>query len=219
MTAASHLEDQTRAIERCYHEHSMTRSTLEAYLKTAREVSGMLLTNLLRAANLIKSFKQVAVDQTSEEKRIFKLKECIDDVLLSLRPELKKTQLPIAVSCPDHLELESYPGSFAQIFTNFVMNSLIHAFAPGNSGEIALHIREQHDTLWIRYSDNGKGMSPHERSQIFEPFYTTKRGQGGSGLGLHIVYNLVTQRLNGSIACESAPGEGTTFVIHLPLVE
>jgi signal transduction histidine kinase len=145
------------------------------------------------------------------------LKQYLDDVLLSLGPRLKKTPHTIMVSCPENLELESYPGAFSQILTNFIINSLLHAFIPDVPGKIELHIYEEHGTLRIRYSDNGKGMNPQERSHIFEPFYTTKRGQGGSGLGLHIVYNLVTQRLHGSITCESKPGEGMTFMIQIPI--
>jgi PAS domain S-box-containing protein len=217
VTAASHLGDQTREIAQHYHEHKMKRSDLEHYLNTAREAAGILLTNLQRAADLVHSFKQVAVDQASGKKRRFKLKSYIDDVLVSLHPKLKKTSHTIIVTCPEDLELESYPGAFSQILTNFIMNSLIHGFTPGILGKIELHIHAEQGVLRIRYSDNGKGMSKQERSRIFEPFYTTKRGQGGTGLGLHIVYNLVTQRLNGSITCESTPGEGTTFMIQIPI--
>jgi signal transduction histidine kinase len=217
ITAASYLADQTREIEQRYRGCTMKRSDLENYLGAAREAAGMLLTNLQRAVDLIRGFKQVAVDQTSEEKRRFKMKDYLDEVLLSLHPKLKKTPHIITVTCPENLEIESYPGAFSQILTNFVINSLIHGFVSDIPGKIGLHIHEEQGTLLIRYSDNGKGMSTQECSRIFEPFYTTKRGQGGSGLGLHIVYNLVTQRLNGSITCESTPGEGTTFMIQIPL--
>jgi signal transduction histidine kinase len=177
----------------------------------------MILGNLRRAADHIRSFKQVAVDQTSEDKRRFKLKDYLDEVLLSLHPTLKKTTHTIMVNCPDDLEIESYPGAFSQIITNFILNSLSHGFEHKEHGHILLDITCQNDTLQLRYSDNGKGIPQEECSRVFEPFYTTKRGQGGSGLGLHIVYNLVTQRLNGYIECESMSGIGTAFILQIPL--
>ena len=132
-------------------------------------------------------------------------------------PKLKKTRHTVIINCPEDLELDSYPGTFAQIITNFVINSLIHGFEDQDQGNIVIHVTREHGILLIRYSDNGKGMTEEERSQIFEPFYTTKHGQGGSGLGLHIVYNLVTKRLQGNIVCESTPDVGTTFIIQIPL--
>jgi signal transduction histidine kinase len=217
VTAASHLEDQTREIMQQYHAQTMTRTALESYLQTATEIVKMLLANLRWAANLIQSFKQVAVDRTSEEKRRFRLKDYIDAVLVSLGPKLKRTPYTVTVQCPEDLEIESYPGAFSQIFTNFVMNSLDHAFSPDMPGEISVHIWKESGMLSIRYSDNGKGMSSQQCSRVFEPFYTTKRDQGGSGLGLNIVHNLVTQTLNGTIQCESQVGKGTAFLLRLPV--
>jgi signal transduction histidine kinase len=217
VTAASHLDQKSREMERLYREDKMTRSDLEYYLKTACQSSAMILGNLRRAADHIQSFKQVAVDQASGEKRRFKLKEYLDEILLSLHPKLKRTSHTITVNCSDDLEIESYPGAFSQIITNFVLNSLSHGFEHKEHGQIVLDITCQNDTLQIRYSDDGKGISLEERSRIFEPFYTTKRGQGGSGLGLHIVYNLVTHRLNGHIECVSTPSVGTTFILQIPL--
>jgi signal transduction histidine kinase len=217
VTAASHLQQQTRDIETRYQEQDITRSSLEDYLQIARESTVMILENLKRAADNMKSFKQMAVDQTHDTKRVFNLKQCIDNVLLSLHPKLKTTQHMVTVQCADNLEIDSYPGAFSQIITNFVMNSLIHGFENHKHGQITLQIRREGEKLQLIYGDNGKGMSEQEQSRIFEPFYTTKRDQGGSGLGLHIVYNLVTQTLEGEITCESAPGSGTTFLITIPM--
>lgn len=217
VTAASHLDHKTRELKVLYNKGQMKRSDLEKYLKTANESAGMILGNLLRAAEIIKSFREVAVDQTSEKKRTFKLREYIDEILLNLHPKLKKTRHSVTVLCPEALELDSYPGIFSQIITNFVMNSLIHGFDHNTQGEIEIEVTREDDILRIRYSDNGKGMSEEIRSRVFEPFYTTKRGQGGTGLGLHIIYNLVTQRLNGHIGCESTLGKGATFIIQLPI--
>jgi len=219
VTAASYLEQTSREIAQRHQEGVMTPSDMENYLKIATKSSGMILGNLRRAANLIHSFKQVAVDQTTNEKRKFNLKEYIDEILLSLHPKLKKTRHSVTVLCPEDLELHSYPGAFSQITANFVINSLIHGFEHKAQGEILLEVTRENDTLQLRYSDNGKGISEEERSRIFEPFYTSKRGQGGTGLGLHIVYNLVTQRLNGHIECKSTPGEGTIFTIQMPIEE
>lgn len=217
VTAASHLEQKTRELNVLYHKGQMECSDLEKYLKTANESAGIILRNLRRAAEIIRSFKEVAVDQTSEQERTFNLRGYIDEILLNLHPKLKKTRHSVTVLCPEDLELDSYPGMFSQMITNFVMNSLVHGFDPNTQGEIEIEATREADILRIRYSDNGKGMREEIRSRVFEPFYTTKRGQGGTGLGLHLIYNLVTQRLNGHIRCESTPGKGTTFIIQLPL--
>ncbi len=217
VTAASYLQQKSQEIAQLYQQGTITRSDLESYLKTATESSEMILNNLRRAADHIRSFKQVAVDQTSGDRRTFKLKEYLDEVLLSLHPKLKKTKHTIIVHCPDDLEIDSYPGAFSQIITNFVLNSLKHGFEGKEQGHIVLEVTHQNGQLQLRYNDDGRGMTQEERSRIFEPFYTTKRSQGGSGLGLHIVYNLVTQKLNGCIECESASGVGTTFIIQMPL--
>ena len=217
VTTASHLEQKTQDLESLYQESKMTRSDLEKYVQTARESTSIILNNLRRAAQHIHSFKLVAVDQTSGEKRRFKLKEYLEEVLLSLHPKLKRTRHVVKVNCPEGLELDSYPGVFSQIITNLVVNSLIHGFEHKPQGEIVLDCNRINGAIRIRYSDNGRGMSKEELSRIFEPFYTTKREQGGSGLGLHIIYNLITQTLHGQIECESTPGSGTTFTIQIPI--
>ncbi len=217
VTAASHLEEKTRTFKSLYQEGRMTRSDMEKYLTTALNSTGMILKNLQRAAEQVQSFKQVSVDQSSSEQRRFRLKAYINDLLFSLHPTLKRTQHTVTVLCPEDLEIHSYPGAFSQIMTNFIMNSLTHAFEDTPQGEMRLEVSREQRTLRIRYRDNGKGMTPEERSHVFEPFYTTKRGQGSTGLGLYIVYNLVTQKLKGSIECESAAGAGTTFSVQIPI--
>lgn len=217
ITAASHLEQQTKELVTHYHNNTMRRSELEHYLNVAEQVSRMLLINLQLAADQIQIFKQVAVDQTSSERRFFNLKNYLNDVLLSLHPKLRNTQYTITINCPDTLNLDSYPGAFSQIVRNLVLNSLIHGFEHQEQGEITLDVTLQAESLQLRYTDNGKGIGKEEIPRIFEPFYTTKRGHGGSGLGLHIVYNLVTQQLQGTIMCESQPGAGATFLIQMPL--
>jgi signal transduction histidine kinase len=136
---------------------------------------------------------------------------------MSLRPRLKKTQHTVTVNCPEHIELDSYPGAFSQILTNLVMNSLIHGFEEIEQGEIVIDVSQNEHTLLVTYSDNGKGVEQEHLTRIFEPFFTTGRGRAGSGLGLHIIYNVVTQTLGGQIHCTSTPGENTTFTITVPL--
>ena len=218
VTAASYLEFQTQELLSRYHANTMTRTELERYLKTAEESSDILLSNLQRAAKLIRSFKQVAVDQSLEEKRRIRLKAYLDDIFLSLQPALKKTQHVLSIECPETLEISTYPGALSQIMTNLVMNSLIHAFEDRDRGEIRIHIvLKEEEIMSFIYQDNGKGIPEEHIPKVFDPFFTTKRSEGGSGLGLHIVYNLVTQKLKGSITCQSHPGEGATFTITLPL--
>jgi PAS domain S-box-containing protein len=217
VTAASHLEHATQEILARFEQDHMTRSDLDAYLHTAGESARMILANLARAAENIQSFKQVAVDQTHDARRPFNLKHCIDNVLLSLRPKLKRTPYTIAVTCPDTLELDSYPGAFSQILTNFMMNALLHGFDGRAEGQITLTVQQRQADLQITFHDNGRGMEADQLAHIFEPFFTTRREQGGTGLGLHIVYNLVTQTLGGQIECSSVPNQGTTFVLTIPL--
>ena len=219
VTAASHFEQETHKMNMSYNREQMTRSSFERYLRTASQSASIILTNLERAAELIQSFKQVSVDQTSETKRRFHLQSFLNDILLSLQSEFRKRQhCTISLLCADTIELISYPGAFAQIVTNFIMNSFLHAFTPDVQGEIRLEASQDGKMLHFIYRDNGSGIPQEQLSHIFEPFYTTKRGRGGSGLGLYIVYNLVTQRLQGHITCESTLGEGTAFYLEIPLI-
>lgn len=217
VTAASLLRDRTAAFEDIYKSGQMKRSDLEKYLDTADQSSTMLLSNLNRAAELIQSFKQVAVDQSTEGHRRFSVKTYMDEILLSLRPKLKRTQHRIDVRADDDLELNSDPGAFSQIVTNLVLNSITHAYEPDEQGHMVFDFTPRGDRLIFVYSDDGCGIPPDNLDKIFEPFFTTRRGQGGSGLGLHIIYNLITQKLGGTIRCESEVGVGTRFIIELPM--
>lgn len=217
VTAASHLQEKTKEITELFSKSLMKKSDLEKYINLSNESSEVILANLQRASELIKSFKQVAVDQSNEEKRSFKIKEYLSQVLLSLKPKLKKTNIAIGVNCEEDLEIYSYPGAFSQVITNLVMNSLVHAFNDGQEGTIIFDIEKQDNNILFTYSDNGKGIDKEIIGKIFDPFFTTKRGQGGTGLGLNIIYNIVTQTLGGSITCESEPGTQTIFKIVFPI--
>jgi len=216
ITAMSVWEDRTHEVQQLYQSGQMKRADFEEFLQLLTESGKLIANNLQRAAELIQSFKQVAVDQSSEAARTINLKAYIGEVVNSLRPALKQTQLTVTIS-GDEVALPSYPGALAQIVTNLVLNSVIHAYLPDATGHLTITIQPQADKVLFRYSDDGIGIPPEHHHKIFEPFFTTRRGQGGSGLGLHIVYNLVTQKLGGTIMFQSQVGSGTTFTITLPL--
>lgn len=216
VTAASHLEDATRELMRVIADGQITRATLSTYQADALHSAQLILSNLRRAGQLIKSFKQVAVDQSSEQAREIDLKSYLEEVLVSLGPALKKTAHKIQIKCPEDLHVRTYPGAVSQIVVNLVMNSLIHGFEGIVQGEIRIECQSYDEEWLLLYRDNGVGMSEEVRQRVFDPFFTTKRGQGGSGLGLHVVYNLVTQLLRGSLDCISSPGQGVEFQIQMP---
>ncbi|WP_051340969.1 PAS domain-containing sensor histidine kinase [Azospirillum halopraeferens] len=218
LTGITHLADATRQFRGRIAEGAVRRTDLAEYMDTAAEVCALIETNLHRAGELIQSFKQTAVDQTSEERRAFDLKDYLDDVLTSLHPRLKKMQHGVGVQCPEGLIVDGYPGALFQVLTNLTMNALTHAFPDGQAGRIDLSVtRCGADEVELRFTDDGCGIPDANRLRIFDPFFTTKRGAGGSGLGLHIVYNIVTKRLRGTIRVESEEGKGTTFILRFPL--
>jgi signal transduction histidine kinase len=141
----------------------------------------------------------------------------VGEIVTSLKPRLKTTNLEIEVNCNDGVTINSYPGAISQILTNLIVNSITHGYEPGDEGRIKIDLDMYGASLMIVYADDGQGMAENDRRQIFEPFFTTKRGRGGSGLGMSIVYNLVTLKLNGTVECESAPGDGTRFTIKIPI--
>ena len=218
VTAASLLAQKTRECSELFATNAMKRSDLESYFEIARESSKMILSNLERASDLIQRFKQVAVDQTSENMQTIVLKECLDNILLSLHPALKMSSHTVQVQCGVDIVLESYAGALEQVVTILVMNSLVHGFEGVENGIMGVEVCKQQDHVVIQFSDNGNGIPEEYLEKIFDPFFTTKRGNGGTGLGLHILYNLVTQTLGGIVECESHCGQGTTFRMTIPQV-
>ena len=194
----------------------MTKKDFEAFVDDMEESSLLITSNLNRAADLVQSFKKVAVDRSSDELREFNVKIYVSDILQSLKPSLKKTKHSVDVDCPDDLKIKSYPGALSQIFTNLIMNSIVHGFEGIDGGKITISIMRNEKDVIIIYKDDGVGISRENINRIFEPFYTTKRGTGGSGLGLNITMNLVTNTLNGSIVCDSDVGKGVKFTITFP---
>ncbi len=216
LTGSSHLLEISNELERSYKNDKMSQEEFEEYLKTSTELANLINTNLKRAASLVKSFKQVAVDQTSEEKREFIFKEYINEILSSLHSITKKTKLDIKVLCDDNLKVNSYPGAFSQIFTNLIMNSIIHGYEKDEKGELIIEIIKKDKEINIIYKDDGKGIPKENINKVFDPFFTTNRENGGSGLGLNIIYNIVNTKLNGRIKCNSKE-KGVEFIVLIEI--
>lgn len=220
VTAVSHLQVITKEFNELYKNGGLSRQNLTDYLAESDEAVAIIFSNLERASQLIRSFKQVSVDQSNEAMRMFNVKKYLGEILLSLHPNLKRTHHKITVNCDDNLVMDSFPGAFAQIITNFILNSLAHAYDPNDAGQIVITIVEDaRGRVRLTYSDDGKGMEKAVMDKIFEPFFTTKRGMGGTGLGLSVLYNIVKQKFGGTIECRSELGKGTTFIIDFPLGE
>lgn len=219
LTAASHLQELTTEFNQLCLHGSPRRHDLVDYLGELHETSSIIVNNLDRAGKLIQSFKQVSADQSSEICRHFNIRNYLDEIILSMQPQLKKTNHQVTIDCAEDLTMNGFPGALSQIITNLIMNSIIHAYNPGDDGKIKISAQIKNSKIILIYTDDGKGMDSHVLSKIFDPFYTTKRGHGGTGLGLHIVYNIVTQRFKGTILCESKLGQGARFKICLPFTK
>ena len=219
LTVASSLERKTALFADEVGRGNLKRSSLNEFLETSRDAASQLVANLNRAAELIQSFKQVAADRNYSDQRIFDLGDLTEQVVMSLRPGLRKHHLTLSVDCQPNLTMNSYPGPYGQVLTNLFLNSVAHAFPDGKPGAVDIQVRESgKDNVEIIFSDNGCGMSLDVRRRAFDPFFTTRRDQGGTGLGLHIVYSIVTNRLGGRLDLDSEPGGGTRIQIILPRV-
>jgi signal transduction histidine kinase len=198
---------------------AVRRSRLDEFLSGSQEAAKQLVANLNRAADLVQSFRQVAVDRSQAERRTFDLKEATEQIVASLRPALKRSSIALSLNLPEGIVMDSYPGPYGQVLTNLVLNALVHAFPDSRTGSIRLTARAIGSfQVEVEFVDDGIGMSAEVQHRAFEPFFTTRRNRGGTGLGLHIVYNLVTRQLGGRVRLESDLGHGTTFRIRLPLI-
>ncbi|MGH6712517.1 MAG: PAS domain S-box protein [Bradyrhizobium sp.] len=217
LTVASALERKTANFTAEVGRGELRRSSLTEFLETSRDASSQLVANLNRAAELIQSFKQVAADRNYSDQRSFDLGDLTEQVVMSLRPGLRKHNLTLNVDCQPNLMMNSYPGPYGQVLTNLFLNSVAHAFPDGKAGTVDIQVRESgKDNVEVLFSDNGCGMSLDVRRRAFDPFFTTRRDQGGTGLGLHIVYSIVTNRLGGRLDLDSEPGGGTRIQMILP---
>jgi PAS domain S-box-containing protein len=216
LTVATALERKTATIATELAQGTLRRSSLLEFLKISREASSQLVGNLNHAAELIRSFKQVATDRNQSNQSTFDLRDLTEQIVLSLRPGLKKN-LTLKVECEPNLNMNSYPGPYGQVLTNLFLNSVNHAFADGKEGSIEIKVLASgKDDVEILFSDDGCGMSSDNRRKAFDPFFTTRRAQGSTGLGLHIVHSLVTNYLGGHLRLDSNVGEGTKVRLILP---
>lgn len=217
VTASTLLGDRLNEIKDAFEDKTLKSSQLKKFLHEGDENIAIIYRNLNRAADLISSFKKVAVDQSSEDVRQFNVRELLTEVLMTLRPQLSTLSHNINIECPEDLLIISKPGPINQILINLIMNSVIHGFEFKDEGTISISVMSLSNQLNIIFTDDGKGVDESIKKKIFEPFTTTKRGEGGSGLGLHLVYNLVTQALGGTIILTSEENNGVNFEINFPI--
>ncbi len=220
ITGITHIESETKSILRAMEDEKLGKNALIEYLHVVKEMSESMYLSLKNASDIIRSFKQVAIDQHTENKRDFNLKIYCDEVLLSLHNKIKHTKIEVYNEIDSKVNLTSYAGIFSQAWTNFIMNSLIHGYEDKSiEGKIFIRGWIKSDILYLSYEDDGKGITEENLQKIFDPFFTTKRGKGGSGLGLSIIYNLIQHKLNGEISCTSKIDEGIKMMITIPMKE
>jgi len=219
LLAASTLQDGTREFKRLLAEGQLRRSELQAFCDTAEASAGLLVRGLASAAGLVSSFKQLAVDQTSERRREFDLAQLCEEVQLSLINRLRKDGHHLQIEVEPGLSLDSYPGPLGQVLSNLVLNAIIHGFEGRQNGQMRIEAEAAGaERVRLRFSDDGRGIAAEHLSRVFDPFFTTKLGSGGSGLGLHLCYTLVRSMLGGEISVSSEPGQGAVFELLLPRV-
>jgi signal transduction histidine kinase len=217
LTVASSFARRCEAFAAELRTPPLRRSSLDDFVTTSHAAADQLVANLQRAGELIQSFKQVAVDRSHTERREFDLAEATDQIIASLRPVLRKLPLSLVVDVPAGISMNSYPGSYGQVLTNLFLNTVVHAYPDGRAGTLAVSAQAVgSDDVEITIADDGVGMAEEVRRRAFDPFFTTRRDHGGTGLGLHIIFNIVTQSLGGRLTLDSAPGRGTTFRIRIP---
>lgn len=215
-TAATHLKDKTISFTESYQKNSLTRSEFEAYLAEVEESISLIISNISKSSAISQNFKKIASDRTNENTKSFNLKHYLEEIILSLKPQIRKTKHIIQINIPEHIEISTYPGVLSQVMSNLIINSLIHGFDGIEEGVISIDAGMDNDSIIMVYSDNGKGISEENLSKIFTPFFTTRKDKGGTGIGLSIVQNLIEGTLKGKISCESVRGKGTMFKISFP---
>lgn len=228
-TAATFLADRLREFRNDLANGPPRRTALMEFLDLVEETANLMTVNAGRASRLVQSFKNIAVDQTSDERRVLSLKPYLEEIAISLGPQWKRPGHVLTIDCPAGLVLDTYPGALSQVLTNLIVNATLHAYAPGQAGRLTITVsplpsppsavgRPTVEHVEILFADDGKGIPADALPRIFDPFFTTRRGAGSTGLGLNIVFNLVTRTLGGRIEVDSAPGRGTRFFLRLPKV-
>lgn len=216
LTVATSMCDSCDMIKRDMAQ-GLTRAALDRFLRDMDEGSQLVSRNLEKASELVSSFKQVAMDRTSAQRRRFSLSAILAETRMTLSPAFKRTPFLVNIQVAEDLTLDSYPGPLGQVVTNLLNNALIHAFDGKTNGTVLMRAEKQHDMVELVVEDDGVGIPDEHKNRIFDPFFTTKLGAGGSGLGMHIVHNIVTGILGGKIRVWSQVGKGTRFVLTLPL--
>ena len=218
MTVVSALGDRWAKLDQMLADNTpMRRSQLEELVKDTRRGQDILQRNVQKAADLVRDFKQVAIDQTTDSRRDFELSQVIEDVLVMVEPSFKHTPFKIVTDLSRDLEMSSYPGALGQVLTNLLMNALVHGFEGRDEGLVRVSCRPHgQDQVELVVEDDGRGMDASIVRKIFDPFFTTKLGKGGSGLGMHIVHNIVTNVLGGQIEVQSTPGQGSRMTMLMP---
>jgi signal transduction histidine kinase len=218
ITLATFVADKHHRLVKLFEAGELSKSEMKEYNDAVYEALSAMVSSLNRSAEIITSFKNVAGEQSSLELRQFNVKAYFEDVLQNLKPRIKKTPHEISLICDPEIFIYNYPGVFSHILTNFIINSLVHAFTDDKAGLITIEFYKYENNCQLIYSDNGIGISEQHTSRVFDPFYTTKKGQGSTGLGLHIVHNIVTQNLKGKIGLFTEVGKGVCFTIDFPLI-
>ncbi|HEY9129980.1 MAG TPA: HAMP domain-containing sensor histidine kinase [Sulfurovum sp.] len=212
LSGISQIDHELRTLESRYKENELSEEALKSYIAVMKKLVETIRDRLNNAVTLVKSFKNISVDQHSEEQREFNLKQYVDSIIFSFQAPLNSKQVNVINNIDETIVLDSYPGIFSQIFSNLILNSIKHGFET-NENNIITFTSKFTDKLVLTYQDNGKGISEEHEKKVFDPFFTTKRGQGGSGLGLHIIYNLITQKLGGSLELMKVSPHGLGFTI------
>lgn len=216
ITSITHIQSILKNIQILYKKDQMSENDFESFLKDLDELSKIISINLNNTSQLVKSFKNVAVDQAIEEKREFNLKIYIEEILLSLKSKTKKTKIEILLDCENDIVLNTYPNYIFQILTNFINNSILHGFENNENGKINIIVNNHKDYIELIYKDNGKGIDLNLRENIFKQYFTTKRGKGGTGLGLYIIKKVVDEKLHGTIKINLENKQGVEFIIEIP---
>lgn len=217
ITSTTHLDSEASQILAEMEGERLSKSRLTTYLHKVRKSSELVYRSLSQADDLLKSFKQLAVDQTSEQQRDFAFPDYLQDIVDGLYPQLKRANVTVTIDCPEVLRLHSYPGMFYQIFTNLILNSINHGFPGRTAGRIRVGLRRDGNHLTIGYRDDGIGMGEEDAARVYEPFFTTKSTSENTGLGMNIVFNIVNQHFGGTIDLTTEPGAGVHFLIRLPI--
>lgn len=217
LTGASHFRYMVDRIEAKFLAGELEEADFERFVAEAKELSRSIFVSLEKAAELVSSFKLVAVDQSSDNRRSFAMRAYIEDVVLTHQSVLRRAHATLTLDCEPGLVVESFPGAWSQMLSNLIGNSLTHAFdGARDDARIEVRVIDRPEEVVLSYRDNGRGMSEEVAKKVFDPFFTTNRQGGGSGLGMHIVYNIVAQQLRGRIRLETAPGQGVNFTINVP---